>query len=104
MENSDDSPSEEAANQSPVSENEQAVAEDEAMADEEEEEDDGKGPPKLFTMNFVNSYGNAHLEQLNNDDKPLKLTSKLNLMSFRHLLKLKIIFYHYCSPSLKKHA
>jgi hypothetical protein len=49
------------------------------MADEEEEEDDGKGPPKLFTMNFVNSYGNAHLEQLNNDDKPLKLTSKYTL-------------------------
>jgi hypothetical protein len=47
---------------------------DDTMADEEEE-DDGKGPPKLFTMNFVNSYGNAHLEQLNNDDKPLKLTS-----------------------------
>ncbi len=40
---------------------------DDTMADEEEE-DDGKGPPKLFTMNFVNSYGNAHLEQLNNDD------------------------------------
>jgi len=51
---------------------------DDTMADEEEE-DDGKGPPKLFTMNFVNSYGNAHLEQLNNDDKPLKLTSKMNV-------------------------
>ena len=54
----------------------QLAVEDDTMADEEEEEDDGKGPPKLFTMNFVNSYGNAHLEQLNNDDKPLKLTSK----------------------------
>ena len=75
-ENSDESPCDEAAKKSTVSKNDQAEGDDDAMADEEEEDDDGKGPPKLFTMNFVNSYGNAHLEQLNNDDKPLKLTSK----------------------------
>jgi hypothetical protein len=48
------------------------------MGDDEDDDDDGKGPPKLFTMNFVNSYGNAHLEQLNNDQQPLKLTSKFS--------------------------
>ena len=42
----------------------------------EDEEDDKKGPPKLFVMNFVNSYGNSQLEPLTNDDKPLKIASK----------------------------
>lgn len=41
------------------------------------EEEDGRGPPKLFVMNFVNSYGNAQLEQLCNDGKPIKLTGEL---------------------------
>ena len=44
--------------------------------DLEEEEDQQKGPPKLFIMNLVNSYGNAQLEQLENDGQPLQITSK----------------------------
>lgn len=41
-----------------------------------EDEDDNKGPPKMFVMNVVNSYGNANLDSLENDGKPLNLTSK----------------------------
>ena len=44
---------------------------------EEEEEDDGRGPPKLFVMNFVNSYGNAQLEQIENNGEPITITGKL---------------------------
>jgi len=47
--------------------------------EEQEDEDDGKGPPKLFTMNFVNSYGNAQLEQLSNDLKPIKFTGEISI-------------------------
>ena len=47
--------------------------------DEEEhqqgQEEQQKGPPKLFIMNLVNSYGNAQLEQLDNDEQPLQITS-----------------------------
>ena len=46
-----------------------------ASEEEDEEEDDGKGPPKLFVMSYVNSYGNSHCEQLENDGKPLKIQS-----------------------------
>ena len=53
-----------------VKENGQLDGED----DEEEEEDDGKGPPKLFVLNFVNSYGNSQIEQLDNNGEPLKLS------------------------------
>jgi hypothetical protein len=57
-------------NQSPVSENDPS-ADDEFM-----EEDDLKGPPKLFALNLVNSYGNAQLTQLPNDGQPLAIKRK----------------------------
>ena len=38
------------------------------------EDDNGKGPPYLFEMNIVNSYGNAQLDPLENDGMPLKLS------------------------------
>ena len=47
------------------------------LDDFEEEEDQQKGPPKLFIMNLVNSYGNAQLEQLDNDGQQLQITSKI---------------------------
>ncbi|XP_059091834.1 ubiquitin carboxyl-terminal hydrolase 4-like [Tigriopus californicus] len=53
-----------------------------AQGDDEEsmeDEDDNKGPPKMFVMNVVNSYGNATLDSLENDGKPLSLTSKTYL-------------------------
>lgn len=50
-------------------------AEDELMEDEDEE-DDRKGPPKIFTMNLVNSYGNSPLGELKNDGEPLKIAGK----------------------------
>lgn len=50
------------------------------LDDLEEEEDQQKGPPKLFIMNLVNSYGNAQLEQLDNDGQQLQITSK----SYKH--------------------
>ena len=46
------------------------------LDDLEDEEDQQKGPPKLFIMNLVNSYGNAQLEQLENDGQSLQITSK----------------------------
>lgn len=33
-----------------------------------------RGPPKLFQMNIVNSYGNSQVEKLQNDGQPLKLS------------------------------
>ena len=58
-------------------ENDEPMNENLADIDDlEEEEDQQKGPPKLFIMNLVNSYGNAQLEQLENDGQPLQITSK----------------------------
>jgi hypothetical protein len=37
------------------------------------EEDDMKGPPKLFALNLVNSYGNSQIIELVNDGTPLKI-------------------------------
>ena len=51
------------------------------LDDLEDEEDQQKGPPKLFIMNLVNSYGNAQLEQLENDGQSLQITSKKLLSS-----------------------
>jgi hypothetical protein len=52
------------------------------LEDFDEEEDQQKGPPKLFIMNLVNSYGNAQLEQLENDGQPLHITSNDIIISF----------------------
>ena len=52
------------------------------LDDLEDEEDQQKGPPKLFIMNLVNSYGNAQLEQLENDGQSLQITSKKIFPSF----------------------
>ena len=57
-------------------ENDEPMNENLADIDDlEDEEDQQKGPPKLFIMNLVNSYGNAQLEQLENDGQPLQITS-----------------------------
>ena len=56
-------------------ENDEPMFENEPDFDDIEEIDQQKGPPKLFTMNLVNSYGNAQLDQLENDGQPLKVTS-----------------------------
>ena len=52
------------------------------LEDFDDEEDQQKGPPKLFIMNLVNSYGNAQLEQLENDGQPLHITSNDIIISF----------------------
>jgi len=59
----------------------------------EDEEDQQKGPPKLFIMNLVNSYGNAQLEQLENDGQPLQITNK-NYLSLDWHSKAKQLFYN----------
>jgi len=61
------------------------------LDDLEDEEDQQKGPPKLFIMNLVNSYGNAQLEQLENDGQSLQITSK-KLLSSISVKSLKILF------------
>ena len=55
---------------------------EEVEDDEDMEDEDGKGPPKLFVMNLVNSYGNTQIDQLKNDGKPLKLSGKESLGVF----------------------
>lgn len=57
-------------NQSPDSENDPANNMDFM------EEDDLKGPPKLFALNLVNSYGNSQIIELVNDGKPIKIKCK----------------------------
>lgn len=68
-----------------------ASVEDDMM--EEEEEDDKRGPPKLFSMNLVNSYGNAQLESLDNDGQPLKIAAK-TFISLDWHSKAKELFYN----------
>jgi len=59
--------------------------------DEEEEDDERKGPPKMFVMNLVNSYGNAQLEELRNDGQPLKIGK--HYLSLDWHPKAKELFY-----------
>ena len=67
-------------------ENDEPMNENLADIDDlEEEEDQQKGPPKLFIMNLVNSYGNAQLEQLENDGQPLQITSKYQVSQFLYI-------------------
>lgn len=66
------------------------------LSDDDEmavEEDDGRGPPKLFVINAVNTYGNAQVEQLRNDGSPLTLSSKTYLSLDWHS-KAKELFYN----------
>ena len=51
--------------------------EEEEEEEEGEEDDDGKGPPKMFVMNLVNSYGNAQMEELKNDGRPINMGKDL---------------------------
>ena len=67
-------------------ENDEPMLENETDCDDLEEIDQQKGPPKLFTMNLVNSYGNAQLDQLENDGQPLQITSMNSI--FLVVLKL----------------
>ena len=63
------------------------------MMVEDEEEDDKRGPPKLFTMNLVNSYGNAQIESFANDGAPLKMTQK-SFVSLDWSARAKDLFYN----------
>ena len=65
---------------------------DDLMMEDDEEEDDKKGPPKMFVMNLVNSYGNAHLEELRNDGEPLKIGK--HYLSLDWHPKAKELFYN----------
>ena len=42
-----------------------------------QEEDDHKGPPKMFALNLVNSYGNSLIIELVNDGNPIKIKCKI---------------------------
>jgi len=44
---------------------------DEELMGDEELLKDGRGPPLIFALNFVNSYGNSVLEPLNNNGKAI---------------------------------
>ncbi len=65
---------------------------DDDEEEEEDEEDEGRGPPKLFALNFVNSYGNAQLEPLSNDGRPVGVTGKKYLSLDWHP-RAKEMFY-----------
>ena len=66
---------------------------DDDMMVEDEEEDDKRGPPRLFAMNLVNSYGNAQIESFANDGAPLKLTQK-SFISLDWSARAKELFYN----------
>ena len=72
-------------NHSPESENDNNI---ELM-----EEDDFKGPPKLFAISCVNSYGNSNVFDLANDGNPLKLKKDSYLALDWHP-KAKELFYN----------
>lgn len=66
---------------------------DDDMMVEDDEEDDKRGPPRLFAMNLVNSYGNAQIESFANDGAPLKLTQK-SFISLDWSARAKELFYN----------
>ena len=68
-------------------------SEDSDMMNVDEDEGRGRGPPKLFVMNFVNSYGNAQLEQLTNDGTQIKVSSR-NYLSLDWHSRAKELFYN----------
>jgi len=72
--------------------NNPANGENEEEEEEEEEDDERKGPPKMFVMNLVNSYGNAQLEELRNDGQPLKIGK--HYLSLDWHPKAKELFYN----------
>jgi len=74
-------------NQSPDSENDPSNTMDFM------EEDDMKGPPKLFALNLVNSYGNSQLVELANDGNPIKLKS-MSYVALDWHPKAKELFYN----------
>jgi len=57
------------------------------------EEDDMKGPPKLFALNLVNSYGNSQIIELVNDGTPLKIKS-MSYVALDWHPKAKELFYN----------
>ena len=64
---------------SPLSENEnQSTPDSDPSSNNMDflEEDDMKGPPKLFALNLVNSYGNSQITELANDGTPIKIKCK----------------------------
>merc|ERR1711974_386905 len=65
---------------------------EEEEEEEEEEDDDGKGPPKMFVMNLVNSYGNAQMEELKNDGRPINMGK--NYLSLDWHPRAKELFYN----------
>jgi len=72
-------------NQTPESENENNI---ELM-----EEDDFKGPPKLFAISVVNSYGNSNVFDLANDGNPITL-KKDSYLALDWQSKAKELFYN----------
>ena len=70
--------------------------------DIDEEEEQQKGPPKLFIMNLVNSYGNAQLEQLDNDEQPLQITSTNYSKNVFEFLPLNFMYNKFNSNVLNR--
>jgi len=58
-----------------------------------QEEDDHKGPPKLFALNLVNSYGNSQIIELVNDGNPIKIKS-MSYVALDWHPKAKELFYN----------
>ena len=47
-----------------------------------DDEEGRTGPHRLFTLLIVNSYRNAQIDSLNDDDQPLKLQSRMEIISY----------------------
>jgi len=80
-----------------------SATDDSGVDDSAEEADDRKGPPKLFTISLVNSYGNMTLKELKNDGEPLQLSSELNLHCFSvlHCLLFCRKYFHIIHRTLR---
>jgi hypothetical protein len=59
---------------------------DEELMGDEELLKDGRGPPLIFALNFVNSYGNSVLEAIGNNGKPITFVCK-----FPFSFQLKVV-------------
>ena len=75
---------------SPVSEENQSPDSESSPFMDLGEEDDLKGPPKLFALNLVNSYGNSQIIELVNDGNPIKIKCK-SAHTFYGILKSSVV-------------
>ena len=55
-------------------------------------------PPRLFTFTCVNSYGNAEVDAIKDDGKPIRFSNRYNrivcIQKKKHIFKIRVIKVH----------